>query len=71
MSGSVDPNLIAAAEFEMNETTVLALAVALSLLLGVLIGLGVWLRARSSWERADRTLLDSSSFPEIPAPLVA
>ena len=40
----------------MNETTVLALAVALAFLLGLLIGLGVWLRARSSYERDDRAL---------------
>lgn len=40
----------------MNETTVLALAVALAFLLGLLIGLGVWLRARSSYERDDRSL---------------
>ena len=43
----------------MNETTVLALAVALAFLLGMLIGLGVWLRARSSYERDDRSLRDS------------
>jgi DNA recombination protein RmuC len=48
--------LIVAAEYDMNETTVLALAVALAFLLGLLIGLGVWLRARSSYERDDRSL---------------
>lgn len=47
------------AEYDMNETTVLVLSVALALLLGVLIGLGVWLRARSAWERADRSLRDT------------
>jgi len=46
-------------EYDMNETTILVLAVALALLLGVLIGLGIWLRARSSWERTDRSLRDS------------
>jgi DNA recombination protein RmuC len=48
--------LIVAAEYDMNETTVLAIAVALAFLLGLLIGLGVWLRARSSYERDDRSL---------------
>jgi DNA recombination protein RmuC len=59
LSGSVDPNLVAVAELDMNESTVLVLAIALALLLGVLIGLGVWLRSRSSWERADRSLRDA------------
>jgi DNA recombination protein RmuC len=37
----------------MNESTVLALAVALAFLLGLLVGLAVWIRARSSFVRED------------------
>jgi len=40
----------------MNETVILALSAALAFLLGVLVGLAVWLRARSAHEQEIRSL---------------
>ncbi|MEJ2548750.1 MAG: DNA recombination protein RmuC, partial [Gemmatimonadota bacterium] len=42
----------------MNDPAILALAVALSLLIGLLAGLAIWIRSRSRYESEERRLRD-------------